>query len=238
MKKYNKKSNYSYSLGVFPTLELLLHKPHEVMRVLLSEKSKNNPGLDKIISVCEKYKIPFEYNDKSIDKVSQKENTYALGVFKKYNSNVEKGNHIVLVNPSDRGNLGTISRTMLGLGFENLVIIGPAVDIFHPTTIGSSMGALFQVKFQYFSSFEEYKSKYSDNKFYPFMLQTDYSLNDIKLEQPFSLIFGNEGSGLSDSYLNIGEPVKIPQTNKIDSLNLAISVALACYEANRQLKLV
>jgi len=54
-------------------------------------------------------------------------------------------NHIVLVEPRNMGNVGTIIRTMLGFGYRNLVMIGPAVDIFDPMVIRSTMGALFKL---------------------------------------------------------------------------------------------
>ena len=42
---------------------------------------------------------------------------------------------MVLVNPSDMGNMGTIIRTMLGFNYVNLAIIRPGVDVFDPRVI-------------------------------------------------------------------------------------------------------
>ncbi|HCJ36938.1 MAG TPA: TrmH family RNA methyltransferase, partial [Erysipelotrichaceae bacterium] len=44
-----------------------------------------------------------------------------------------------------------------------------------------------------------------------------------------ALIFGNESSGLDDSFLNYGQSVFIPHTSKIDSLNLSQSLGIGLY---------
>ena len=68
------------------------------------------------------------YSDKIFNIVSNKENCYIIGVFKKYESKINpKSNHVVLVNPSNMGNLGTIIRTAIGFGINDIAIISPAV---------------------------------------------------------------------------------------------------------------
>lgn len=67
-------------------------------------------------------------------------NVYVIGIFDKPDINVESGkSHVVLVNPSDSGNLGTILRTGLEFGFRDYVIIKPSVDIYDKKTIRSLM---------------------------------------------------------------------------------------------------
>ena len=56
-------------------------------------------------------------------------------------------NHIVLVNPSDMGNLGTIIRTAVGFGFTDIGIISPAVDAYNPKVIRGSMGSFSKLTY-------------------------------------------------------------------------------------------
>ena len=108
-------------------------------------------GISEILDICKRENIPFEENDKLIDRIAYKENTYVVGVFEKYEEELEsEKNHIVLVNPSNTGNLGTIIRTMVGFGFKNLAIVGSGVDVFSPKVISSTMGNLFKINFEYF----------------------------------------------------------------------------------------
>lgn len=236
IRTYKKDLPYSYTLGTFLTIELLQFKPKQVHTVLLHTKGKNSEGIDKIISLCKKENIKYEYNDRLINILSPKGNCFAIGVFTKYEENLAKeDNHIVLVKPSDSGNLGTIIRTALGFGIKNLAIIKPAVDIFDPKTVRSSMGAIFNIAFTYYDSFSEYQNMYQKHNLYPFMLNAKEKLFSLKPKLPFSLIFGNEGSGLDKRFENIGTSLVISHNKEIDSLNLSIAVGIALYEFTKEL---
>ena len=52
------------------------------------------------------------------------------------------------------GNLGTIIRTIAGLGINDLAIIEPAADIWNPKTLRATMGALFHARHECFPNFE------------------------------------------------------------------------------------
>ncbi|MBD5493747.1 MAG: TrmH family RNA methyltransferase [Lachnospiraceae bacterium] len=233
IKKYRKKDAYSYSLGSFPTFELLLNKP-EMAEMILVHSDANAELHEKLKQECEKADVKIVYSDKPVEKIRDKDNCMIIGVFKKYHYKLEHNvNHVVLVNPSDMGNLGTIIRSCVGFGITNLALIEPAVDIFHPKVIRASMGAFFRVKFEYFSCFEQYNQEYgNERESYPFMLNGKYRLETLKhpKNKPFALIFGNEASGLEASYLNIGKSVVISHTHDIDSLNLSLATGIGIYE--------
>ena len=48
-------------------------------------------------------------------------------------------------------------------------------------------------------------------------------------QKPFSLVFGNEQSGLPAVFQTYGQSVFIPQSDKIDSLNLSVAVSIGAY---------
>lgn len=231
MDKYKKEMPISYTFGIFPTFELLKHKTAYVQKVMIHEKLNITPEIQNMIEFCKQHNIMVEFCTKQIEKIVDKESTMVVGVFSKFETVLERGaNHVVLVNPSDMGNLGTIMRTALGFYVKNIAIIAPCVDIFNPKAIRASMGAVFSLNVQIFDSFDEYLAQHGDNHMYPFMLKGEKSLQSLgKFDAPYSLIFGNEGSGLDDSFLSIGTSVVIKHSPAIDSLNLAISVALALY---------
>lgn len=232
LSRYKKEFDYSYSFGVFPTLELLTKQPAHVIKIILSTSGDTNTGIAKIRKLCQEYAIKVEVSDTLLSKLSPKENIYALGVFRKYTSNLTRDtNHIVLVHPGDTGNLGTIMRTMVGFQMRDLALIRPAVDIFDPKVIRASMGAVFFMRFSYFDSFADYQKAHQQH-FYPFMTNGEMQLPDVAFKKPFSLIFGSEAAGLGDSYLGIGTSVVIPQNRLIDSLNLAVAVGIALYESS------
>ncbi|MCK9575300.1 MAG: TrmH family RNA methyltransferase [Clostridia bacterium] len=234
IKTYKKEYDYSYTLGVFLTIELLKFKYEYATMVAIFSKTKDSDGIEIIKELCKEHHIKCEINDKQINNLSPKSNCYAVGFFKKYNCKINnKNKHIVLVNPSDSGNLGTIMRSMAGFTATDLAIIKPAVDIFDPKTIRASMGAIFHINFEYFDTFEKYKKLQPENRnFYPFMLSASKPLQDLKPQMPYSFIFGNESSGLTDNFKTVGQCVIIPHSTIIDSLNLQTAVAIALYSTS------
>ncbi len=226
MKSYQKESDYSYTLGVFPTIELLKNKPKQVMKIILHSQAEKNSGLPVIKELCAKENIPIEVSDKTINKLSKKGNCYAIGVFHKYDMTLEEANHVVLVNPSDMGNMGTIIRTMLGFGYRHLAIVRPGVDVFDPKVVRASMGAIFNMNIQYFDCFEDYLKVFS-HQIYPLMLKGATNIHQVEINNHYhSLVFGNESSGLPDEFLNYGQSVFIPHTPYIDSLNLSMALGI------------
>jgi len=229
-KKYKKDFDYSYTLGAFPTMELIKSKKDKIRSIVLHSKYSGSADFNE---VCKKNNIDLLYNDKIINRISSKENCFVCGIFDKFEYTLNKDlSHVVLVNPSDMGNLGTIIRTLVGFSIYDLAIIAPCADIFNPKTIRASMGAVFKIRFHVFNSFEEYSEIYSkDRDMFPFMLDGDktLSISDCPKSKKFSLIYGNEASGLDESFKNVGQSIFIPQSNDVDSLNLPISVGVGSF---------
>ena len=183
IKTYQKDFDYTYTLGVFETIELLKSKPEQVIRVYLKSNSHLNQGVALISELCQKHHIEVVESDKTINKLSKKDNCFAIAIIKKYPSVLNDGNHVVLVNPGDMGNMGTIIRTMLGFGYNDLAIIRPGVDVFSPRVIRSSMGAVFNINFAYYDSFDEYLAKYPDRNIYPLMLKGAENIHRFQIPE-------------------------------------------------------
>lgn len=228
--RYKHNLDFSYALGATLAFELLKTKPEAVKRIFVSSKISNSEKLNDILKVCENHHIEVIKNDKAFNILSPKENCYVIAEFSKFQNQLENdSSNIVLVNPSDAGNVGTIIRTAVGLGFKNVAIVKPAVDVFDPKAIRASMGAIFHVNVAYFDTIEQYINKYPNSHRYAFMLKGATNFPDVKIEKPFSLIFGNEASGLPDEFADFCTSVKIPQSSQIDSFSLPIAAAIAMY---------
>ena len=234
IEKYNKDREYSFSFGAFPTFELIKNKAEQMVCLCLHSKLKQTEDILKLIEICKQKNIPIHNDDKVINKIVDKENCFVVGVFNKYAGKPKQDKHLVLVNPSDMGNMGTILRTALGFGYENINIIKPCVDIFNPKVIRASMGAIFSLNIVEFDSVEEYLNSNKNIKYF-FMLNGKNILGEFEIPQKnYDIVFGNEASGLPEYLLDKGESVVIKHSNKIDSLNLPISVGMAVYEFNKK----
>lgn len=236
IKAYKKDAEYSYTLGAFPTFELIDAMPEYVEEVLVHSTFTDR---EKLEEKCAGKGIRVTENNKLIAKLSDKENVYVIGVFKKFEQKLDAEKpHVVLVNPSNMGNLGTIIRTACGFGIYDMAIIEPAADAFNPKTVRASMGSLFRIRHQSFESFEEYMDVFGcrpdaggDRGVFTFMLNGEKPLtvNDCPKPGLYSLVFGNEATGLPNEFLDYGTSIIIPQTEFVDSLNLTIAAGIGMY---------
>ena len=230
---YKGSLDYSYAPGVFPAMECLLHRPDSVRRLLVHSSAAGREGVEKLTALAGKLNVRVEEADRALVRISGKENCYAAAVFGKFTDNLAAGKpHVVLHQPGDSGNVGTIMRTALGLGLEDLAMIRPCADPFDPKTVRASMGSLFGLRLRVYESFEDYRREFPDQALYPFMLDASLPLREVVrggVPEAYSLIFGNEGSGLPAGFAGYGQPVRIESNDKVDSLNLAIAAGIAMY---------
>ena len=232
LEAYDKSLDYSYAPGIFPATECLKNAPKRCLRLLLSSASEKSGGAAKLRAQAEENGVRVEIADRALERISKKENCFAAMVYKKQEGVFDPhAPHIVLVNPSDSGNLGTILRTALGFGLTNIAIIRPAVDSDDPRVTRASMGAAFSLHVRHFDSFDDYRAEFPDRQLFPFMLTGAVPLSEAvkKVSGDFALVFGNEATGLPDVFAQYGVSTLIPHSTKIDSLNLAIAAGIGMY---------
>jgi tRNA (cytidine/uridine-2'-O-)-methyltransferase len=71
-----------------------------------------------------------------------------------------------------------------------------------------------------------------------FSARGEHDFREFKFREDDFLVFGSEGSGLPPEVLAQNINVKIPMEHpKVRSLNLSVSVAIALFEAKRQLNI-
>ena len=230
--------DYSYAPGAFPAMECLLHRPDCVRRVLLHTKAEGTEAAEKLTRLAETLHVRVEIADKALARLSGKENCFAAAVFGKFSDALlpEKP-HVVLHHPSDGGNVGTILRTALGFGVEDVALIRPCVDVFDPRTVRASMGSLFSLRVRVYDDFDGYLAEHPRRALYPFMLDGSRSLPEVlagDIPPDWTLVFGNEGSGLPPEFARMGQPVRIPSNDRIDSLNLSVAAGIGIYEFTRK----
>ena len=238
LEPYSKKLSYSYALGVFPALKLLEFRPEVARRLLINPAGLENEGVIKLRERCRDLGIREEMADRILRRESKKENCFAGVVFEKFSDDlVVYTSHVVLCQISDAGNLGTSLRTLVGLGYRDVAVVRPCVDPFDPHTIRASMGAIFNIRLSIYDNFSQYMEKVGQREYYPFMLDGAVELDRAAGAAcaPFTLVFGNEQSGLPSEFSNIGQPVFIPQDDAIDSYNLASAVSMGSYAFSKKL---
>ncbi len=143
---------------------------------------------------------------------------------------------VALENVRDPGNLGTILRTMDGMGAGDCILINECTDPFSYEAVRASMGAVFNIKITA-SNIEQFLKWKSDKNISLIGTSLKKASNYTKAnwKTPFILAMGNEQNGLSDKLVNnCDQLIKIPMHGKSDSLNLGVSTGILLYESIRK----
>ena len=233
LEAYSPSLDYSYAPGFFPATEALNHAPERVRRVLISTKAVDTDASRSLLRKAAALGVRTEEADRALARISGKENCYAAAVFAKKEERAEAGKpQIVLAQASDCGNIGTILRTALGFGVCDVSLIRPCADVFDPRTVRASMGALFQLRVKTYPDYDAWRADNPDRMIYPFMLDASLPLPEVlrrKVPPDWVLAFGNEGSGLPAFWSQVGQAVRIPSNDRVDSLNLSVAAAVGIY---------
>ncbi len=148
--------------------------------------------------------------------------------------------NIVLVEPEIPQNTGNIIRTCACTGSRLHLIrpLGFSLDEKHLKRSGLDYSDLVNVKI--YDSFEEFE-KENTGQYFLFTTKTDKIYWDAAYEDNCYLIFGKETKGLSqkirDKYKEAQVRLPMVDSERVRSLNLSNAVAVAAFEALRQLKL-
>lgn len=232
LKIYKKDLDYSYTLGPFPTFEIIKYRPDLIIRVILSEEFNEK---EKMIRLLEEKNIDYTFEEKTLERIGNRKKIFAAAVFKKDHATIEEGNHLLLEEVRDMGNLGMIMRSMAAFGFKDLVLLGNSCDLYHPKVVRGSMGSFFTIRVSHYPHLQAYKRDWEKQKQYAFLLNPESKkVDEVDFIEPFTLCFGNEGAGLTDDFLTEDiQPVFISQTEEVDSLNLTLACGIGMYESRR-----
>jgi TrmH family RNA methyltransferase len=144
---------------------------------------------------------------------------------------------LVLERLQDPGNVGTILRTAAASGVEGIWLSSDCVDATSPKVLRSSAGSSLILPQQRVESLPTLLESFQTQgiQLIATVPQAEQTLWEIDFHQPTVLVFGSEGQGLSQPVLDlITQQVSIPQDPQVESLNVAIAVAVMLYEAQRQ----
>lgn len=150
---------------------------------------------------------------------------------------LEQANRVlVLEDLADHTNIGAIFRTAAALDWDAILLSPRCADPWYRRAIKVSMGAVFSMPFAYVDDWYGLPDQLSSASFRSLaMTLADDSipLTEVRpdADEKIALIVGSEGHGMSDHWQSgASTRVNIPMRDGIDSLNVAASVAIACWE--------
>jgi len=137
-----------------------------------------------------------------------------------------------VVAPQDPGNVGTILRTMDAVGADGLFLLDGGVELYHPSVVRASMGALFWRPVVQ-ASFEDFATWARGNGI-RLVGSSAHARTDYRTfrrdDRPTILVLGSEQKGLSAEQLAACDMVvSMPMRGRVSSLNLAVAAGVMLY---------
>ena len=136
---------------------------------------------------------------------------------------------VALDGVSDPGNLGTLLRTALALGWEGAFLISGCSDPFNEKAVRAAKGASFRLPLRYGSA-EQLLQLAQKNSLATWVADlAGTAVDRIERSKNGLLILGSEAHGVSSILKEHGTRVTIPLTGKMESLNVAGAGAILMY---------
>ncbi len=152
------------------------------------------------------------------------------------NDNITTPFVFVLDRLADPGNFGTIMRTALSVGLEEIWYSTGTVDPFSDKTIRSALGAQFRLKLKEFDNLENQIRIFKNNG-YNTVFRTEPAGGESCFEakglfDKSVVVFGNEASGVENIKGSL--PLHIPMPGGFESINVAQAATVILFEAVRR----
>jgi RNA methyltransferase, TrmH family len=137
-----------------------------------------------------------------------------------------------LVSAQDPGNVGTILRTLDAVAADGLLLLDGGVDLYHPSAVRASMGALFW-KPVIRTTFTEFVAHAQAYGYRLIGTSTRGSVDYRSMRRdsrPTVLVLGSEQKGLSPEQTQACETlVRLPMHGRVSSLNVAVAAGILLY---------
>lgn len=137
----------------------------------------------------------------------------------------------------DPGNIGAIVRSAVAVDLDGMLVSSDSVDLTNPKIIRATAGQWFRCAMQTSTHMADdiRKLQAQGIKVIATLANAPKTYWDYDFTQPTLILLGNEGNGLSQELIDLAdEAVSIPQSDRVESLNVAVCAALLLYEAKRQ----
>ena len=203
-----------------------LGSSHPIKRLLISENSlsKNIQAEETLILAPALFKkITGVVNPEPI----------AAEVYLPKPSSLETLQYLIALDDiNDPGNLGTLMRTGLALGWDGIFLTDNCADPFNDKALRAAKGATFHLPFRQ-GSHKELISLIQKQKLAPFAADIKGTPpSDLSAHAPLILILGNEARGIHPDLKEISTLVSIPMCGRMESLNVAAAGAILMYTLN------
>lgn len=204
-------------------------------RLLACEGQDDKPEVSALIAAapCPVTRLSAElFQD--IEQTSSTTGLIALVALPEQPPPFSKGCCLLLEGIQDPGNVGSILRTAVAAGVDQVWLTSGCADIWSPKVLRAGMGAHFLIPLVERVSVNDVLPKFAGPVVVTTLEQAT-SLYDTSLPRDMVLAMGSEGQGVSEELLSRANlRIHIPMAGPIESLNVAAATAICLFERQRQ----
>ena len=155
-----------------------------------------------------------------------------MAVCKKQHQTLDtwKERYLLLDNLQDPGNLGTIIRSALALGYDQIIMSPESVDLYNDKVIRATQGALFQMPLCQMDLLEAIALLHKQGVgVYGTSLHQALPIDHYQPQKQMAFVLGNEGQGVCQAVLDACDHTLYIPIQAIESLNVAIAGSIMMY---------
>lgn len=142
---------------------------------------------------------------------------------------------LVLDRLRDPGNLGTILRTAVAAGVDEVLLAPGTVEPYNPKVVRAGMGAHFRLPMAVGVRWPEIAQRLAGLTVWLADSAASLAYDQLDWCKPSALIVGGEAAGAGDVANSVAQGrVHIPMCAETESLNAAVATAIILFEAARQ----
>lgn len=237
-KKQRKKENIFLAEGI-KVIEESLEFNEPIYIAISSKLAENNEVLSIIEKVKNKKTRIYFIDEKLFNALSDTENSQGIISYYKFIhkdniDNIKDGKYIYLDDLKDPGNLGGIIRSSEAFSIDGVILSKETVDLYNPKVIRSTMASIFRLPIFIINDKKELLNLKNRFKIVSTAFENSISIYDFDFSGNIILTIGNEAHGISDEIFKISDEfLKIPMSEKINSLNANVAASICMYEMDK-----
>jgi 23S rRNA (guanosine2251-2'-O)-methyltransferase len=232
--------------GYHPVRETLRHRPHEVVRVLVSA-ARTGRRREEIAAACERHRVPFEVvPERALAEIAGPAHNGMAAEIRAAAATAVAGSApasgadldlaVLLEDVQDPRNLGAVLRVCEGAGVGRVMIRDRGAAPVSPTVAKTSAGATEWLEIERITNSGIEIERLKDAGFWVYGTDPDgVPPWEVDLSGKVVLCFGGEEKGLRSRTRQLCDgTLGLPMRGRVGSLNIATSAAAVLYEAVRQ----
>lgn len=141
---------------------------------------------------------------------------------------------VALDGVQDPGNVGTIIRTAVAFGFDQVLLSPDCADVYNEKCVRSTQGALFHIAISRTELIPALRSlKEKGVMVIATALHEAQPLSELPIVENVALVLGNEGQGIRPATLEICDQRAFIEMSSFESLNVAVAAGICLYRYRR-----